>query len=46
MKRHWTVVLGFGTGFSLLFCIPCFGIVMLPLGVAGATRLYWALERQ
>jgi CysZ protein len=32
-------VLGFGLGFSALFWIPCFGILMLPVGVVAATRL-------
>jgi CysZ protein len=32
-------VLGFGLGFSAMFWIPCFGILMLPVGVVAATRL-------
>ncbi len=35
--------LGFGLGFALLFWFPCFGIVMLPVGVAAATRLLWRI---
>ena len=46
MRRHLPAVIGFGTCFSVLFWVPCFGILMLPIGVAGATRLYWTLERQ
>jgi uncharacterized protein involved in cysteine biosynthesis len=45
MRRHFSVVLGFGAAFSLLFWLPCFGIAMLPVGVAAATRLYWEIER-
>lgn len=45
MRRHFTVVLGFGTAFSLVFWLPCLGILMLPVGVAAATQLYWEIER-
>jgi len=45
MRRHFSVVLGFGAAFSLVFWLPCCGLVMLPVGVAAATRLYWAIER-
>jgi uncharacterized protein involved in cysteine biosynthesis len=45
MGRHFSAVLGFGTAFSLLFWLPCLGLVMLPIGVAGATRLYWEIQR-
>jgi CysZ protein len=45
MGRHFSAVLGFGTAFSLLFWLPCLGLVMLPVGVAGATRLYWEIQR-
>ena len=45
MRRHFSAVLGFGAAFSLVFWLPCFGIVMLPVGVAAATRLYWEIER-
>jgi uncharacterized protein involved in cysteine biosynthesis len=45
MSRHFSVVLGFGCAFSLLFWLPCFGILMLPVGVAAATQLYWEIER-
>ena len=43
--RHFAAVLGFGVAFSLVFWLPCFGILMLPVGVAAATRLYWEIER-
>lgn len=45
MTRHFSVVLGFGVAFSLVFWLPCLGIVMLPVGVVAATRLYWEIER-
>lgn len=44
VKRHLSVVLGFGLAFALVFWLPCCGIVMLPVGVAAATRLVWELE--
>jgi uncharacterized protein involved in cysteine biosynthesis len=44
MFRNFSAVLGFGAGFALLFSVPCFGIVMLPVGVVAATRLCWELE--
>jgi CysZ protein len=46
MRRNFSVVLGFGTAFTLVFWLPCCAVVMLPVGVAAATRLYWAIERQ
>jgi uncharacterized protein involved in cysteine biosynthesis len=45
MRRHFSVVLGFGCAFSLVFWLPCFGVLMLPVGVAAATQLYWQIER-
>jgi Etoposide-induced protein 2.4 (EI24) len=45
MRRHFSVVLGFGAAFSLVFWLPCFGVAMLPVGVAAATRLYWEIQR-
>jgi uncharacterized protein involved in cysteine biosynthesis len=44
MVSHLTAVLGFGVAFSLLFWIPCFGTLMLPVGVVAATELYWAID--
>ena len=44
MNRHFSVVLGFGVAFSLVFWLPCLGIVMLPVGVVAATRLYWEIS--
>ncbi len=45
MTEHFSVVFGFGVAFSLVFWLPCLGIVMLPVGVVAATRLYWEIER-
>ncbi len=36
-------VLGFGLAFSALFWIPCFGVLMLPVGAVAATRLVWRM---
>jgi uncharacterized protein involved in cysteine biosynthesis len=44
MLRHFSVVLGFGIAFTLVFWLPCFGILMLPIGVVAATRLYWQIR--
>lgn len=43
VARYKAAALGFGTGFALLFWIPCCGVLMLPVGVAGATRLVWRI---
>lgn len=45
MMTHLSVVLGFGVAFALLFLVPCFGTLMLPVGAVAATRLYWAIQR-
>jgi uncharacterized protein involved in cysteine biosynthesis len=39
VRRHFLATLGFGTAAALLLLIPGVGLVLLPLGVAGATRL-------
>jgi hypothetical protein len=44
VKRELPLVLGFGTAFALLFWLRCCGIVMLPVGVAAATRLLWEIQ--
>jgi uncharacterized protein involved in cysteine biosynthesis len=46
MRRHFSAVLGFGAAFTLVFWVPCFGTLMLPVGVAAATALYWAALRE
>jgi uncharacterized protein involved in cysteine biosynthesis len=46
MRRHSSVVLGFGAAFALVAAIPCCGaLVMLPLGVVAATQLLFEIER-
>ena len=45
MRRHFAAVFGFGLAFSLVFWLPCFGILMLPIGVFASTRLYWQIQR-
>jgi uncharacterized protein involved in cysteine biosynthesis len=45
MRRHLTVVLGFGVAFALVAAIPCCGaLLMLPLGVVAATQLLLEIE--
>lgn len=44
VKRELPLFLGFGAAFALLFWLPCCGIVMLPVGVAAATRLLWEIQ--
>jgi uncharacterized protein involved in cysteine biosynthesis len=39
VRGHFTCVLGFGLAFTLLFWLPCCGVVLLPVGAAAATRL-------
>jgi CysZ protein len=43
MRVHKRATLGFGAAFALLFWIPCFNVMLLPVGVAAATRLVWRL---
>jgi uncharacterized protein involved in cysteine biosynthesis len=43
---HFSAVLGFGVAFLLVFWLPCCAVLMLPLGVAGSTRLYWEIQRE
>jgi CysZ protein len=45
IRSHKSAVIGFGAGFSLLFWVPCFGVLLLPAGVAGATQLLWRILR-
>lgn len=44
IMQHFSVVCGFGFAFTLVFWLPCFGILMLPVGVIAATRLYWQIR--
>ncbi len=41
VRAHKRAVLGFGAAFALLFWLPCFSVLMLPVAVAAATRLVW-----
>jgi uncharacterized protein involved in cysteine biosynthesis len=43
LKRHLATCLGFGAAFALLFWVPCFGVLMLPIGVVAATEVVWSL---
>jgi CysZ protein len=43
VARHARTALGFGLGFAVLFWVPCFGVLLLPVGVAAATRLVWRI---
>jgi len=45
MMQHLPAVLGFGTAFSVLFWLPCLGVLMLPIGVIAATHVYWDIQR-
>ncbi len=42
-RAHKLATLAFGVGFAVLFWLPCFQVVMLPIGVVAATRLVWQL---
>jgi CysZ protein len=44
LRRHWRATLGFGLGFAIAFAVPCGAVVLLPAGVAGATRLLASLR--
>ncbi|MEZ4374036.1 MAG: EI24 domain-containing protein [Polyangiaceae bacterium] len=41
--RHKLPTIGFGLGFSLLFWLPCFNVLLLPVGVVAATEVVWRL---
>lgn len=43
VAKNPAATLGFGTGCTLLFLVPCFGVLLLPVGVVAATRLVWQL---
>lgn len=43
VMAHKSAALGFGLAFALLFWIPCFGVLLLPVGVAAGTRLVWQM---
>lgn len=41
VRRNPAATLGFGAGCTVLFLAPCFGVLLLPVGVVAATRLVW-----
>ncbi len=43
LRRHARVCLGFGAGFALVFWVPCLSLLLLPVGVVGATEVVWHL---
>jgi len=45
LVRNKRAVAGFGAAFAILFWVPCFGVLLLPVGVAAATRLLWRILR-
>jgi uncharacterized protein involved in cysteine biosynthesis len=45
IRRHPGATLGFGVTFAALFWVPCFGILLLPIGVAAAAEIVAALAR-
>lgn len=44
VRRNFVAVLGFGLAFLLVFMLPCCNVVLLPVAVAAATRLYWEIR--
>jgi CysZ protein len=43
LRRHAGPVLGFGLSFALVSWVPFAGLLLLPAGVVGATRLIWLI---
>lgn len=41
LVAHRREALGFGLAFAALFWVPCFNVLMLPVGVVAATRVLW-----
>ncbi|MCA9631436.1 MAG: EI24 domain-containing protein [Myxococcales bacterium] len=41
--RHKASTVGFGLAFALLFWVPCFNVLLLPVGVIAATEVVWRL---
>ncbi len=42
-RRSPGLVAGFGVAFAALFWIPCFGLLMLPVGVIAAAEISWRM---
>ncbi len=45
IRDHLSAVIGFGVAAALLLLVPGIGLVILPIGVAGATRMMVAADR-
>ncbi|MBX3229396.1 MAG: EI24 domain-containing protein [Labilithrix sp.] len=45
LRRHAAAVLGFGLAASVVLLVPGLGLLLLPFGVAGATRLVVLADR-
>ena len=45
IREHLSAVVGFGVAAALLLVVPGVGLVLLPIGVAGATRMMVAADR-
>jgi CysZ protein len=43
MRAHPRAIFGFGLAFAAVFWIPLAPVLLLPLGVIGATRLVWQI---
>lgn len=43
VAAHKFAVVGFGLAMAALFWVPCLGVVLLPVGAVGATRLVWRM---
>lgn len=43
LRRHLGPVVGFGLSFALVSWVPGAGLLLLPAGVVGATRLIWLI---
>ncbi|MEZ4222150.1 MAG: EI24 domain-containing protein [Polyangiaceae bacterium] len=45
LGAHKRATMSFGVAFAILFWLPCFQVLMLPVGVLAATRLVWMLAQ-
>jgi CysZ protein len=43
VANHASALVGFALAFTVLLWVPCLGLLMLPVGVVGATRLLYGL---
>jgi uncharacterized protein involved in cysteine biosynthesis len=44
IREHFSAVVGFGVAAALLLLVPGLGLLLLPFGVAGATRMVVASQ--